>query len=55
MLNNSEKKKQKQKAELNKGIKNRALSADAININETDLLTEALLAIADEQPIVARY
>lgn len=54
MLNNSEKKKQK--AEPNKGIKNRALSADAINnINETDLLTEALLAIADEQPIVARY
>lgn len=56
MLNNGEKKKIKQKAETNKGIKNRALSADAINhMNETDLLTEALLAIGDEQPIVARY
>lgn len=58
ILNQSEKQKTKlkDKAEAEaKGVKNRAHSADTINqINEADLLTAALLAIGEEQPIVAR-
>ncbi|KAE9547974.1 hypothetical protein FO519_008815 [Halicephalobus sp. NKZ332] len=42
------------KDESSKLKKNKAFSDDAINYQDSDYLTEALAAIGDEQPIVAR-
>lgn len=43
------------KEDSSKLKKNKTLSADAINYLDPDYLTEALAAIGDEQPIVARF
>ena len=43
------------KDDSSKMKKTKAFSADAINYLDPDYLTEALAAIGDEQPIVARF